>query len=268
VTARLEVVAAVKVALVANKFVEVAAVVVERVIVVSARFERPETVRDVSVPSEVRDEAVTPEARVLPVRLAAATEPAEPVTDPEMAFVTVRSVKNPAVRRAPVAPREPVEVMLFVPIARVPPNVSEVSVPTLVRDEAVTPAAKVEPVSEPAGAEPLIEPLIVFVTERLVVVALVIVEFADAKFVEVAAVVVERPTLRNACVVEAVQTKPEAVSMEKVLAVAPVYVPAELRPVPAVNAARETSEAPTVAQDAEPVADKERTNWFVQVVPA
>ena len=56
--------------------------------------------------------------------------PAFPVTDPEMALVTVRSVKKPARRRAPVAPREPVEVMLLEPIARVPPRVREESVPT------------------------------------------------------------------------------------------------------------------------------------------
>jgi hypothetical protein len=80
------------------------------------------------------------------------------------------------------------------------------------------------------------------------------------RLVDVAAVVVESPTLRNACVVEAVQTSPADVSIEKVLAAAPVYVPAEVRPVPAVKAARDTSAAPTVLQVAAPEAFRLRTN--------
>ena len=73
---------------------------------------------------------------------------------PEIAFVTVKSVKNPAVSLDPVVPREPVEVILLDPNARVPPIVKPVSVPTLVREEAVTPEARVVPVKDPAGALP------------------------------------------------------------------------------------------------------------------
>ena len=129
----------------------------------------PETASEVNVPTEVSDDAVTPEAKVPPVSVPAAAVtvifavpsndvplivlafcravavPAFPVTPPDIALVTVRSVKNPAVNLAPVAPREPVEVMLFVPMARVPPRVSDVRVPTLVRLEAVTPVPRVDP---------------------------------------------------------------------------------------------------------------------------
>ena len=44
--------------------------------------DNPETESVPRVPSEVREEAVTPAARVLPVRLRAETDPAEPVTFP------------------------------------------------------------------------------------------------------------------------------------------------------------------------------------------
>lgn len=158
-----------------------------------ASVERPETLSEVRVPRLVRDEAVTPAANVAPVRLAAATEPAAPVIEPVIAFVTVRSVKNPASRRAPVAPREPVEVMLFDPIARVPPIVRDERVPTLVSEDAVTPAARVEPVSVPAGALPVMFPVrfpvklpVPEVKKRLVEDAVV-----AKKLVEVAEVEVE-----------------------------------------------------------------------------
>jgi len=72
------------------------------------------------VPTLVREEATTFAASVVPVRDPAG---AAPVILPAMAFVTVRSVKKPAVSLAPVAPSEPVEVMLFEPMARVPPMV-------------------------------------------------------------------------------------------------------------------------------------------------
>jgi hypothetical protein len=70
-TARFVVVAEVITPLVANKLVDVAAVVVERVSVASARVERPETVTDPSVPTDVSDEFVTPAAKVLPVSVPA-----------------------------------------------------------------------------------------------------------------------------------------------------------------------------------------------------
>ena len=61
------------------------------------------TDNEVSVPTEVRLDPVTPEARVVPVRLAAATLPADPVTDPEIGLVTVRLVSVPTeVRLDPV----------------------------------------------------------------------------------------------------------------------------------------------------------------------
>jgi hypothetical protein len=83
----LVVVALVITPLVANRLVEVAAVVVERVITVSARFARPDTVTEPRVPTEVREELVTPAARVLPVSDPAG---AEPLIEPEMVFVTKR----------------------------------------------------------------------------------------------------------------------------------------------------------------------------------
>jgi hypothetical protein len=182
VTARFVEVALVITPLVAKRFVEVAAVVVERVRVVSARVERPETVSVPSVPIEVREDEVMP-------------------------------------------------------------------------------AANMEPVREPAGAEPLMDPLMVLVTERLVVVAFVIVEFVDAKLVEVAAVVVESPAFKNAKVVEAVHTLPWARLTPIVRAVEPLYVPEKVRVESvAVRFASDTSVAPTVAQEAEPEAFKLRTN--------
>jgi hypothetical protein len=55
----------------------------------------PATVRFPSVPNEVREELTTFEARVVPVIVDAATEPANPVTDPFMGLVTVKSVNVP-----------------------------------------------------------------------------------------------------------------------------------------------------------------------------
>lgn len=77
---------------------------------------------------------------------------ADPVMLPVMAFVTCRSVNQPLVSLAPVAPSEPVLVILLAPMASVPPMVKLESVPTLCRDDAVTPAASVAPVRVPAGA--------------------------------------------------------------------------------------------------------------------
>lgn len=55
---------------------------------------------------------------------------AEPVTLPVMALVTSRSVNQPLVSLVPVTPNEPDIVILFAPIASVPPIVSPVRVPT------------------------------------------------------------------------------------------------------------------------------------------
>ena len=63
-------------------FVVVAFVPVEFVIVTVARLERPETVRLARVPTEVRDDETTFEARVVPVIAVPETDPAEPVTFP------------------------------------------------------------------------------------------------------------------------------------------------------------------------------------------
>jgi hypothetical protein len=127
-------------------------------------------------------------------------EPDEPVTEPAIALVTVRSVKKPAVSLAPVAPREPVEVMLFVPIARLPLIVNELKLAD--------------------DAKRLVDEAVVL--KMFVVVALVIVELVDAKVVEVAAVEVERLILKNAKVVEAVHTFPWPRLTPMVLAVDPL----------------------------------------------
>jgi hypothetical protein len=115
-------------------------------------------------------------------------------------------------------------------------------------------------VAEPAlpvaeAAEPFMEPLMVFVTERFVVVA---------------AVVVERFAFKKANVVEAVQTLIVLPRLRPiVLAVEPLYVPENVRVESvAVRLASETSAAPTVAQPAPPVAERVRRNWLVQVAPA
>jgi len=94
---------------------------------------------------------------------------AVPVILPAIAFVTVRSVKNPAVSLAPVAPRDPVDVILFVPIARAPPIVRPVSVPTDVSDDPVTVAFNVVPVNVPAAA------VIVLVVPYVIDVPLIVV---------------------------------------------------------------------------------------------
>jgi hypothetical protein len=67
-------------------------VVVALVKVTFPSEESPETVRELSVPTLVRDEVVTPAAKVLPVREDAATEPALPVTEPVIGFVAERFV--------------------------------------------------------------------------------------------------------------------------------------------------------------------------------
>jgi hypothetical protein len=118
------------------------------------------TVRFARVPTDVKDEAVTPEASVVPVRVPAAAViviaavPSKLV--PLIARGVARAVAVDALPvRAPVkvvAAIEPVPVMLLVPIARVPPIVRPARVPTEVRDEAVTPEFRVEPVSVPAAA--------------------------------------------------------------------------------------------------------------------
>jgi hypothetical protein len=65
------------------------------------RVERPVTDKFASVPTEVREDAVTPAARVFPVKLAAATEPAEPETFPVK--LPVPEVKKRLVELAVVA---------------------------------------------------------------------------------------------------------------------------------------------------------------------
>jgi hypothetical protein len=97
----------------AKRFVDEA--VVEKILVVVAFV----ATRAAMVPRDVREDVVIPEARVLPVNEPAG---AEPVIEPAMALVTVRSVKKPAVSLVPVAPREPVDVMLLTPKASCPPR--------------------------------------------------------------------------------------------------------------------------------------------------
>jgi hypothetical protein len=99
-------------------------------------------VKPFNVPTEVRDEAVTPELRVEPVRVPAAAVTvmlAEPSNEVPLIVLAVASVV--AVPALPLT--EPVIGLVTVRFARVP---------TEVRDEAVTPELSVEPVRVPAAA--------------------------------------------------------------------------------------------------------------------
>ena len=94
------------------------------------------TVKLVSVPTLVREEAVTPEARVVPVKVPAGAVPVMlmPAVPAEMLAAVI------LVRLAPLtAPNDPLQVPV-------------VMVPTVVKEEAVTPEARVLPVKVPAGA--------------------------------------------------------------------------------------------------------------------
>ena len=130
--------------------------VVEPVWRVVARVVRPETLREVSVPRDVRAAAVTTAARVEPVRLAAATEPALPVTEPVIGLVAVRLVKTALVANRFVEVADVPVLLVRVTVAsdERPETVNDPSVPTLVRDDAVTPEASVFPVSADAATEP------------------------------------------------------------------------------------------------------------------
>jgi hypothetical protein len=136
----------------------------------------PPIVRLVRVPTLVSDEAVTPEFRVLPLRVPAAAVTvisAEPLKEtPLMLRAVCRVVAVEALPvKAPVnvvAEMLPVPVMLLVPIARVPPIVRLVRVPTLVSADAVEVDVRNVPV-EPAPDEAMVMPLI---EVRLVGVAL------------------------------------------------------------------------------------------------
>jgi hypothetical protein len=55
----------------------------------------PDTVKSSSIPTDVREEFTTFDARVVPVIFEAFTEPALPVTDPFIGLVTVKSVRVP-----------------------------------------------------------------------------------------------------------------------------------------------------------------------------
>jgi hypothetical protein len=103
--------------------------------------------------------------------------------------------------------------------------------------------------------------IVPLVENTLVVVAFVMVLFVEAKFVEVAAVVVDKLALKNANVVEAVHTFVAARFKPIVRAVEPLYVPEKVSVVSvAVRFASDTSDAPTVAQVAAPVAESDRAN--------
>jgi hypothetical protein len=163
--------------------------------------DEPTTNRFVNEPIDVRDEAVTFEARVVPMSEAAGKVP---VCAPNK--LPVPLVKNKFVVEAVVA-KKLVEVEFVVvefnavkfwrveeprdsklPNEPVPVTVNDPSVPTLVRDDAVTPAARVFPVNEPAGAEPVMFPVrlpVAEVKKRFVVEAVV-----AKKLVEVLLVVV------------------------------------------------------------------------------
>ena len=155
------------------------------------------------VPMVVRFERVVMAFWEAPVTVAA-----EPVTEPVIAFVTVRSVKKPLERRAPVAPRAPVEVMLFEPIARVPPRVREERVPTEVSDEARTFEARVAPVRVPAGAVPVMLPVTLPVRAPKKLVA--VIDGLYREVVEVALVEVELPLMIKPALMveEAFEIKP------------------------------------------------------------
>ena len=166
----------------------------------------PPIVRLDRVPTLVREDAVTPEFKVEPVRVPAAAVTviaAEPSKfTPLIARAVARVVAVDAFPvRAPVkvvADIEPVPVMLFEPIARAPPIVKPVKVPTLVRDEAVTPEFRVAPERVPAAAvtvisaEPLNDtPLILRAVARVVAVEALPVK-APTKVVEVIEVIPAR----------------------------------------------------------------------------
>jgi hypothetical protein len=84
VTKRCEDVARPRFEFVENRFVEEA--VLLNIFVVVALVARREAI----VPRDVNEDAVMPAAKVLPVRFAAATEPADPLIEPEIGLVTKR----------------------------------------------------------------------------------------------------------------------------------------------------------------------------------
>ena len=180
------VVALVEVELTAVKFCRV----VEPVWRAVEKVERPETVRDPSVPTLVREEVVTDEFSVVPESVPAAAVTvmsAEPLKEtPLISLAVCKTVADPAF---PVA--EPDEPVIDPVIGLV--TVKLVRVPTEVRDDETTFEARVVPViavPETDPAEPVTFPvrfpeaevkkrLVVeaVVAKKLVVVALVVVEF-------------------------------------------------------------------------------------------